>query len=67
MEAGDLITLVNEWKVRDDDLRFFSYAETAHYTVPDWQCLHSGFGHGVRAHQDVLKVAHSGILCCLPH
>ena len=42
-------------------------AETAHYTVPDWQCLHSGFGHGVRAQQDVLKAAHSGILCCLPH
>ena len=39
---------------------------TAHYTVPDWQCLHSGLGHGVRAHQDVLKEAHSGILCILP-
>jgi len=39
---------------------------TAHYTVPDWQCLHSGLGHGVRAHQDVLKAAHSGILCILP-
>ena len=37
-------------------------AETAHYTVPDWQCLHSGFGHGVRAHQDVLKAAHSGLI-----
>ena len=42
-------------------------AETAHYTVPDWQCLHSGLGHGVRAQQDVFKAAHSGILCCLPH
>ena len=40
-----------------------SYRYTAHYTVPDWQCLHSGFDHGVRAHQDVLKAAHSGILC----
>ena len=34
-------------------------AETAHYTVPDWQCLHSGLGHGVRAQQDVLEAAHS--------
>ena len=36
-------------------------------TDPDWQCLHSGFDHGVCAHQDVLKVAQYGILCCLPH
>ena len=26
VEAGDLITLVNEWKVRDDDLVFFSFS-----------------------------------------
>ena len=47
---------------------FFTFNQryTAHYTVPDWQCLHSGFGHGVRAHQDVLKAAHSSILCILP-
>ena len=25
MEAGDLITLVNEWKVRDDDLVLLSF------------------------------------------
>ena len=38
-------------------LKRITNAETAHYPVPDWHCLHSGFDRGVCAHQHVLKAA----------